>query len=129
MSELKKITIGGELRPLHFGFAALSQWCELSGLGLQDLGNLGENLSLKNAISLIYVGLRHGARKSKEDFNFNEDDVADWIDDEGMEIFNEAMEVFTNSMGKISPEEKKKKKKVAKLIVRFIILNTYLKLV
>jgi hypothetical protein len=114
MSELKKITIGGELRPLHFGFAALSQWCELSGLGLQDLGNLGENLSLKNAISLIYVGLRHGARKSKEDFNFNEDDVADWIDDEGMEIFNEAMEVFTNSMGKISPEEKKKKKKVAK---------------
>tara|TARA_R100000458_G_scaffold59929_2_gene72829 strand:- start:5658 stop:5999 length:342 start_codon:yes stop_codon:yes gene_type:complete len=111
MSELKKIAIGGELRPVHFGFAALSQWCELSGLGLQDLGNIGENLSLSNAISLIYCGLKHGSRKSKQDFNYTMDDVADWIDDEGMGIFNEVMEIFTASMGKMSPEQKKKNSK------------------
>ena len=110
MSELKKIAIGGEMRPIHFGFAALSQWCELSGLGLNDLGRLGENLSLHNAINLIYVGLKHGARKSKVEFNYTADDIADWIDDEGMDIFNEAMEIFGSQMAKITPEAEKKKK-------------------
>ena len=38
MSELKKIAIGGEMRPIHFGFSALSQWCDISGLSLNDLG-------------------------------------------------------------------------------------------
>ena len=110
MSELKKIAIGGEMRPIHFGFAALSQWCELSGLGLQDLGRIGENLSLANAINLIYVGLKHGARKTKVEFNYTADDIADWIDDEGMEVFNEAMQLFGEQMAKINPEQEKKKK-------------------
>lgn len=109
MVKLKKLAIGGELRPLHFGFAALSEWCEMSGLGIQDLGTIGDNLSLKSAISLIYVGLKHGARKSKEDFKYNSDDVADWIDEEGMEVFNEGMTVFSESMAKLNPDEKKKK--------------------
>tara|TARA_Y100000593_G_scaffold92333_1_gene183570 strand:- start:603 stop:953 length:351 start_codon:yes stop_codon:yes gene_type:complete len=111
MSELKKIAIGGEMRPIHFGFAALSQWCELSGLGLEDLSDIGNKLSLANAINLIYVGLKHGARKSKEDFDMEADDVADWIDDEGMDVFNEAMNLFADQMAKITPEQKKKKVK------------------
>ena len=93
MTELKKLAIGGELRPIHFGFAALSQWCDLSGLGLNELHKIGENMSLTNAIDLIFVGLKHGARKSKEKFEHTSDDVADWIDDEGMHVFNEAMEI------------------------------------
>ena len=108
MSELNTLAIGGQVRPLHFGFAALSEWCELSGFGIQDLSKIGENLSLSNAISLIYVGLKHGARKSKEDFNLTSDDIADCIYDEGMGVFNEAMEIFGKSMAKINPEEKKK---------------------
>jgi len=114
MSELKKIAIGGELRPIHFGFAALSQWCDLSGLGLHELSNVGDNISLSNAIDLIFVGLKHGARKSKEDFKYTSDDVADWIDDEGMDVFNEAMEIFSEQMAKVNPEEKKKKVKAKK---------------
>ena len=110
MKELKTIAIGGELRPLHFGFSALSQWCDISGLGLNDLGTIGENLSLSNAISLIYVGLKHGARKQNEDFNYTVDDIGDWIDEAGMEVFNECMEVFTQQMAKLNPEEEKKKK-------------------
>ena len=114
MSELKKIAIGGEMRPIHFGFAALSQWCDLSGLGLHELSNVGENISLTDAINLIYVGLKHGARKSKEDFKYTSDDVADWIDDEGMDVFNECMEIFSEQMAKMKPEEKKKKVKAKK---------------
>jgi hypothetical protein len=110
MSELKKIAIGGEMRPIHFGFAALSQWCDLSGLGLNELSNVGENLSLSNAINLIYVGLKHGARRDKKSFDYTADDIGDWIDQDGMEVFNECMEIFAAQMAKISPEEEKKKK-------------------
>tara|TARA_Y100000361_G_C11134700_1_gene331149 strand:+ start:212 stop:556 length:345 start_codon:yes stop_codon:yes gene_type:complete len=110
MSELKKIAIGDELRPLHYGFAALSQWCEISGLGLNDLTNIGNNISLKNAISLVYVGLKHGARKSKIEFNYSMDDVADWIDTEGMDLFNEVMEIFSEQMAQMTPDSEKKKK-------------------
>ena len=110
MSELKKLAIGGELRPIHFGFSALSQWCDISGLGLNDLGNIGDNLSLSNAISLIYVGLKHGARKTKEDFNYSTDDIGDWIDEEGMNVLTEAMDIFGEQMTKLTPEDEEKKK-------------------
>ena len=40
MSELNTLAIGGQVRPLHFGFAALSEWCELSGFGIQDLSKI-----------------------------------------------------------------------------------------
>ena len=109
MGNSKTIAIGGEMRPIHYGFAALAEWCDLTGSGLQDLSKLGSNLSLQAAIQLIYCGLKHGARRSKEDFNFTSDDVADWIDDEGMDIFNEAMALFGQAMATISPDEKKKK--------------------
>jgi len=112
MQKLKEIAIGKEMRPLHFGFAALAEWCDLTGKGLQDLGDIGENLSLTSAIGLIYCGLKHGARKAKIDFSFTSEDVADWIDDEGMGVFNECMEVFTESMSKLAPENEKKKKAV-----------------
>jgi|TARA_E500000305_G_C3933142_1_gene193746 hypothetical protein len=110
MQQLKEIAIGKEMRPLHFGFAALAEWCDMSGKGLADLGDIGDNLSLSSAINLIYCGLKHGARKKKKEFIHTQDDIADWIDEEGMEVFNECMEVFTESMTKIAPEEEKKKK-------------------
>ena len=110
MVDKKNIAIGGELRPIHYGFAALAEWCDLTGSGLNDLSKLGKNLSLTSAIQLIYCGLKHGARRQKIDFIFNSDDVADWIDDEGMEIFNEAMEVFSEAMTKIDPKKKPQKK-------------------
>ena len=108
MINTKKIPFGGELRPLHFGFAALAEWCDLTGYGLNDLSKLGNNMTLSSTISLIFCGLKHGARKEKKDFKFNSQDVADWIDEEGIEIITEAMEIFTESMAKVGGEKKKK---------------------
>tara|TARA_R100000664_G_C2759472_1_gene149327 strand:- start:7096 stop:7428 length:333 start_codon:yes stop_codon:yes gene_type:complete len=110
MVEKKTIAIGGELRPIHYGFAALAEWCDLTGSGLNDLSQLGDNMSMSAAIQLIYCGLRHGARRSKEEFNYSIDDVADWIDEEGMDIFTDAMAIFADAMVKINPSKKKKKK-------------------
>ena len=114
MVDKKTIAIGGEMRPIHYGFAALAEWCDATGSGLKDLATLADNLSLNNAIHLIYCGLKHGARRSKEEFNYSSDDVADWIDEEGMDIFSEAMEIFSESMTKMNPSEKKKKEKKKK---------------
>ena len=111
MVENKTIAIGGEMRPIHYGFAALGEWCDLSGISLQELSKIGQNMSLTSAIQLIYCGLKHGARRQKENFDYTHNDIADWIDNEGMEIFNEAMEVFTESLAKLNTEEKKKKAK------------------
>jgi len=107
MVEKKTIAIGGEMRPLHYGFAALAEWCDLTGCGLNDLSKLGNDLSLNAAIQLIWCGLKHGARRDKTSFKYSEEDVADWIDDEGMGIFTDAMEVFSASMSKINPSKKK----------------------
>lgn len=109
MVENKTIAIGGEMRPIHYGFAALGEWCDMSGISLQELGKIGDNLSLTSAIQLIYCGLKHGCRRQKKDFNYTHEDIADWIDDEGMDVFNDAMEVFTESLAKLNPSEKKKK--------------------
>ena len=114
MDNMKKIPIGGANRPIHFGFAALADWCKLTGLGLQDLNTIGANMGLQDAIYLAFSGLKHGARRAKKEFNYTIDDVADWIDDEGMDIFTEIMEHFSESMTKITPDSEKKKKEVQK---------------
>mgnify|MGYP003144145012 CR=1 FL=1 len=110
MLNIKTIAIGGQMRPIHYGFAALGEWCDLSGISLQELSKVGDNLSLTSAIQLIYCGLKHGSRRQKKDFNYSCNDVADWIDEEGMDIFNDAMEIFTESLAKLTPGEEKKKK-------------------
>lgn len=114
MVETKTIGIGGEMRPIHYGFAALGEWCDLTGTGLQDLSKLGQNISLNAAMQLIWCGLKHGARRKKEEFNYTSDDVADWIDEEGMDVFNDAMEIFSGSLAKMNPGEKKKVEKKKK---------------
>jgi len=108
MINVKKVPIGGEVRPIHFGFAALAEWCDLTGYGLNDLSKLGNNMSLSSTISLMFCGLKHGARKEKKDCNFSAQDVADWVDEEGIEIITEIMEIFTESMAKVGGEKKKK---------------------
>tara|TARA_R100000664_G_scaffold16331_1_gene25096 strand:- start:14809 stop:15153 length:345 start_codon:yes stop_codon:yes gene_type:complete len=111
MTKNKTIAIGKEVRPIHYGFAALGEWCDMTGTSLEDLGSIGKNLGLTAAIQLIYCGLKHGARRNKEDFNYTHYDVGDWIDDEGMEVFNECMEIFSDSLSKLNPKEEEKKKK------------------
>ena len=68
--------------PVRFGFNALSDFCELTGLSIQDIQNLGENVSPSAVRSLLYCGLKHGARVAKEDFELKLEDVGDLMDDD-----------------------------------------------
>jgi len=105
--ELNKLAVGGTMRPVHFGFATLSEWCDMCNMTLNDIGKIGLNMPLSTAINMVYCALKHGARKSKVEFNYTTDDVADWLDDD-QEVMTQTMELFTQSMSK-GKEEKKVK--------------------
>ena len=105
--ELNKLAIGGEMRPVHFGFATLSDWCDMCNMTLNDISKLGADMPLSTAINMVYCALKHGARKSKVAFNYTTDDIADWLDDD-QEVMTQTMELFTKSMSK-GKEEKKVK--------------------
>ena len=93
---VKHIHIGGEDRPVKFGFAALMNFTEMSGYKLNELDKLGESMTLTDAINLIYCGLKNGSRVEKNKFNFVIEDVADWLD-ESPAAMNDVLELFAAS--------------------------------
>tara|TARA_R100000781_G_scaffold8491_2_gene7660 strand:+ start:385 stop:741 length:357 start_codon:yes stop_codon:yes gene_type:complete len=111
--ELNKLAIGGEMRPVHFGFATLSEWCDMGKMTLNDIGKMGNDMPLSTAISMVFCALKHGARKAKVDFKKKDgngittDDVADWLDDD-QDALLKTMDLFTKSMSKANDEKKAK---------------------
>mgnify|MGYP003148934789 CR=1 FL=1 len=105
--ELNKLAIGGEMRPVHFGFATLSEWCDMANMSLNDIGKMGNDMPLSTAISMVFCALKHGARKAKVDFKHTTDDVADWLDDD-QDALLKTMDLFTKSMSKANDEKKAK---------------------
>jgi len=93
---VKKVKIGGEERPVKFGFAALMQFTDATGYKLADLDKIGESLSLSEALELVRAGLKQGARVEKESFNYELEDIADWLD-ESPEALEQILAIFTES--------------------------------
>lgn len=102
---VKYIEIGGQDRPVKYGFAALMEFTEKNGYTMGDLDKLGENMKLKDALFLVWCGLKHGARVEKKPFSHTIEEVADWLDDKP-EAMEETLNVFSSSFG-ASEEEKK----------------------
>jgi len=102
---IKHVEIGGESRPVKFGFAALMEFTEANGYTMANLDTLGDNMKLKDAIYLVWCGLKHGARIDKKPFPFSIEDIADWLDDKP-EAMEEILAVFGSSFS-ASEEEKK----------------------
>ena len=93
---VKKVKIGGEERPVKFGFAALMQFTDATGYKLADLDKIGESLSLSEALELVRAGLKQGARVEKESFNYELEDIADCLDD-SPEALEQILAIFTES--------------------------------
>lgn len=102
---IKHVEIGGKSRPVKFGFAALMEFTEDNGYKISDLDNLGESMKLKDALYLVWCGLKHGARVEKISFDFSIEDVADWLD-ESPEAMEKVLNVFGDSFS--SSNEAKK---------------------
>lgn len=98
------IEIGERKHPIRFGFNALREFSRMTGTTLAQLENLGDDMTLDQAITLMYCGFKDGARKEKSQFRYDVADVADWIDeDEG--LIEKAFAVFEQQFS--SGSEKK----------------------
>ena len=99
-----EIKIGGQTRPVRFGFNAMAEFCDSRDMALADLDGMNEkSLKVGDVRELLYVGLKYGARKRSVEFDHTRMDVGDWMEDFDEEAFGRVMEVFAASQGE--PEE------------------------
>ena len=104
------VFINGKDYPVKYGFAALRLFTEATGTNLKELQKLGEEITMTQALALIWAGLKDGARVMKVDFNLSIDEVADLID-EDQEAMNRVLEVFQESLAPEKSGKRKAKKK------------------
>jgi len=76
------IEIADRKHPIRFGFNALREFSRMTGTTLAQLERLGDDMTLDQAITLMYCGFKDGARKEKSPCRYDVADVADWIDDD-----------------------------------------------
>lgn len=97
---IRRIDIGGEVRPLCFNFNCLEEFEEMTGVDPLN----GLKINAKNAKALIFCGLKYGKYPEgcdDKDLDFTVKRVGAWLDPQTIAA---AMEAF-NSQG--APEEKK----------------------
>jgi len=80
------------------------EFTDMLNISMNELESIGNNMSLTNAVSLIWCGLKHGARSEKKEFGMAIEDVADLLDDD-MKAMEKVLAVFAESFGE---EEEKK---------------------
>jgi hypothetical protein len=98
MKPATKITLtNGEQLPFSFGMAALSNFLEAEGMGLNDLGDLQNQLSLSRIIRILHFGFADGHRRERVDYQLTVDDIGDLID-ENPNLITECLEIFAKSM-------------------------------
>tara|TARA_R100001163_G_scaffold34215_1_gene26443 strand:+ start:136 stop:462 length:327 start_codon:yes stop_codon:yes gene_type:complete len=103
------LEINNKKHPIKFGFNALRKYSSKTNTSLKDLDKLGDNMTLDDALTLIYCGIEDGYRAAKQEFNLSVDDLADLVDGD-FDSIGKAMEILAEQMGG-SNEKKPKAKK------------------
>ena len=104
------IEINNKKYAIKFGFNALRKYSSKTNTSLQDLDRLGVDMTLDNALTLIYCGIEDGYRAAKQEFKLTIDDLADLIDTD-YKVIARAMEILTEQMGGGSEKKQTAKKK------------------
>ena len=104
------IEINKEKLPIKFGFNALRKYSSKTNTSLQDLDKLGVDMTLDDALTLIYCGIEDGYRAAKQDCDLSIDDLADLIDGD-FDSIGKAMEILAEQMGGNTKSKKPKAKK------------------
>ena len=111
------ITIGGEDRVFYFGLGFLGNLLETENIAMNDIdAKLAEN-PFKWIPLIMYYSCAYGFKRKNEFTPFDAFDVADWIDEVGMdsEEVTSFFKAFTQSLTKDVPQGKEVKKKVTKV--------------
>ena len=106
----KIITIGKEDHPIKFGFNALRKYSKMTNTSLADLDKLGQEMTLDNALILMYCGIEDGYRAAKQEMKLSVDDLADSIDSDFNAIAR-CMEILGEMMGQVNEKKPKPKQK------------------
>ena len=106
----KMITIGKEDHPIKFGFNALRKYSKMTNTSLADLDKLGQEMTLDNALILMYSGIEDGYRASKQEMKLSVDDLADSIDGDFNAIAR-CMEILGEMMGQVNEKKPNPKQK------------------
>ncbi len=68
------IEIDKKKYPIKFGFNALRKYSTKTNTTLQDLDKLGTDMTLDDALTLIYCGVEDGYRAAKQECKISIDD-------------------------------------------------------
>ena len=104
------VELGGKNYPIFFGFNGLRKYCGKTGTSLNKLMNLGQDMTLDEALTLVLIGIEEGCRKSGQDISVSIDELADMLDSD-MGGLTRAMEIFGKQMGHNMADTKKLPKK------------------
>ena len=108
------IDLGNKKFPIKFGFAALRNYSNITGTTLAGLDKIGKNMTLDDALTLMYCGIKDGHRAAKQEFNLEVDDIADLLDG-NMDSLEKVFETLARQMsGGIQESGGKLKAKKAK---------------
>lgn len=107
---MKEILVNGKVLPIHFGLKAINEFTKLQNGDFHDTVTTTNSLgNLDSIVTLAASGLNEGARRSKSDIRYTEDEVWDLFDEnpklilEVSEIFMEAVIPLTDKLGALSP--------------------------
>ena len=103
------IEINKQKLPIKFGFNALRKYSSKTNTSLQDLDKLGVDMTLDDALTLIYCGIEDGHRAAQQDCDLSVDDLADLIDGD-FDSIGKAMEILAEQMGGNTEKKQKAKK-------------------
>lgn len=111
---MKSITlnIGGQDRVFYFGLGFIGNLLETEKIQMTEIdAKLAEN-PFKWIPLIMYYSCAYGFKRKNEFPDFDAFDVADWIDEIGMdnEVIVNFFKAFTESLTKDVPEDKSKKK-------------------
>jgi len=103
------IEINKKKLPIKFGFNALRKYSSKTKTSLQDLDKLGTDMTLDDALNLIFCGIEDGYRAAKQECELTIDDLADLIDSD-YDSIAKAMEILAEQMGGDTEKKQKAKK-------------------
>lgn len=92
-----EVLIGGKTRLFKFGINQLAIYSQKHNLSLSEV-----EMGMSQIRDLFWSALVAGAKKKKEEIDFDEWDVGEWIDDMMQEDFDKVVEAMNNA----TPQEK-----------------------
>lgn len=110
MNGIFEFKIGDRDRGFKFGTYALKVSTELEKCSLSDLmlkfssEDELRNVSISTLLNIFYGAAVHYAKSKKQEIDFNDADVSDWIDELG---YDEATKMLTEGFQQYSPKNSK----------------------